>query len=372
MYGNEYRSRTVSDADMVELRNIFTDAPVGIENADGERILGRFAQGITYEQFPFQTNVKHELARSYLLFAEDLDDGGLPSFPRPNDWAPVLGGTISEALSASFIFSIGAHQNNGIVDPAWLDTIWARDLEAVVPRAVAAAVLDRLSATVVQAKADAKTVIKDPFDYPRYAYNPLVKTPIVSFGPGPRFAPQPYFIQTAMTAENLYYRGIQVWDRNEFGKSVGLRVQDYVGRQLMHTGSLDVRPEFRWTRNRVGGLDSSDWFVVTPRATILIECKSLRTNPGMRSGTQEGLVATAGKLNRAYEQINENALQLQNGNPEFSHLPADRPIIGLVVTAEPFYVANSPEVREMLPKAQVPIITISLRDLETLFSRQIC
>ncbi|WP_139244506.1 hypothetical protein [Arthrobacter alpinus] len=351
---------------MVELRNLFMDAPVGIENSEGENIVARLLQGISYEQFPYQTNVKQELARSYLLFAGELYDGGRPLFPRPNDWAPVLGGTISEALSASFVFAIGAHQNHGIIDPAWLDTIWADDLEMVVPRAVAAAVLDCLSSTVEQAKIDAQTVIRDPFAYPRYAYNPLVRTPIVDFGPGPRFAPQPYFIQTAMTAENLYYRGIQVWEPNQFGKSVGLRVQDYVGRQLCHTGRLDVRPEFRWTRNRVGGIDSSDWFVVTPSATILIECKSVRTNPGMRSGTQEGLIATAAKLERAFEQINENALQLRTGNVQFNHLPTDRQLIGLVVTAEPLYVANSAEVREMLPKAQIPILTISLRDLETL------
>jgi hypothetical protein len=119
-------------------------------------------------------------------------------------------------------------------------------------------------------------------------------------------------------------------------------------------------------RNKVGGIDSADWFVVTPSATILIECKSARTIPAMRSGTQAGLVVTAAKLKKAFEQINENVLQLRAGNPQFNHLPTDRPLIGLVVTAEPLYVANSTEVREMLPKAEIPILTISLRDLEML------
>lgn len=367
VYGNEYRFRSVSDKDIIELRNLFVDVPIGIESStEDEPILARVVQGISYEQFPYQTGVKHELARSYLLFAGDLDDGGLPSFPRPNDWVPVLGGTITEALSASFLFAVGAHKNGGIVDPAWLDTLWFEELEDVLPRSVAADILDRLSATIESAKEDARTVIKAPFEYPKYAYNPLVKTPILNLGAGPRFAPQPYFIQTAMTAENLYYRGIKVWNPHEFGKAVGLRVQDYVGRQLRHTGDLDVQPEFRWTKNRVGGIDSSDWFVITPTATILIECKSVRTTPGMRSGTPEGLAITANKLTRAFEQINENARQLQAGNPQFNHLPTDRTLIGLVVTAEPLYVANSTEVREMLPATEIPILTISLRDLETL------
>lgn len=367
VYGNECRFRSVSDRDIIELRNLLVDAPIGIENSsEDERILARVVQGVSYEQFAYQTSVKHELARSYLLFAGDLDDGGQPSFPRPNDWVPVLGGTITEALSASFVFALGAHKNGGIVDPAWLDMLWFEELENVLPRSVASAILDRLSATIESGKEDARNVIKTPFQYPKYAYNPLVKTPILDLGAGPRFAPQPYFIQTAMTAENLYYRGIRVWDRHEFGKAVGLRVQDYVGRQLRHTGELDVRPEFRWTKSKVGGIDSSDWFVVTPMATILIECKSIRTTPEMRSGTTEGLAITAEKLTRAFEQINENARQLRAENPRFSHLPVDRRLIGLVVTAEPLYVANSTEVREMLPATEIPILTISLRELETL------
>lgn len=366
VYGNEYRSRPVMDKDMIDLRNIFMDSPVGIEGSPGEPVIARFIQGISYEQFPYQTSVKEELARTYLLFAHDLFVDGASSFPGPDDWVPVLGGTISEALSASFLFTVGAHKNGGMVDPAWLDTIWDERMEEAVPRSVAAAVLELLTATVDEAKRDAQTVIRDPFAYPRYAYNPLVKTPIISLGDGPRYAPQPQLIQKAMTAENLYYRGIRVWERMQFGKAVGLRVEEYVGRQLMHTGQLDVRPEFRWTKNKVGGIDSSDWFVVTPSATILIECKSARTNPAQRSGTTPGIEATARTLERAFKQLNENATQLLGANPDFAHLPTDRQLVGLIVTAEPFYVANSPDVRALLPDPVIPIMTISLRDLEVL------
>ena len=367
IYGTEYRSRTITNADMNKLRKLFIDTPVGIENrSDQEHLLARFVQGIAHEQFPYQNNLKRELGRSYLLFGDDLDDGGHPLHPRPQDWVQVLWGTISQALTASFVFAVGAHRNGGIVDPSWMQMAWWDDLEDILPRAASTTVLDRLSSTVELAKQDAKTVITDPYAYPRYAYNPLVSTPIMDLGPGPRFVPQPYFLHTAMTAENLYYKGIKQWDRNEFGRAVGLRVQDYVGRQLKHTGLLHVEPEFRWTKKRVGGLDSSDWFVVTPRATILIECKSARANPEMRSGTLEGLAVTATRLKKAFTQLNENAVQLRNRNPKFSHLPADRQLIGLVVTAEPIYEANSGAVRGMLPKPEIPIFTVPLKDLEML------
>ena len=367
VYGNEFRSRPVTETDILDLRNLFVFAPSGIEDSSpDEPIMAKFVQSHSSEQFPYQTGAKHELARSYLLFANDMDDGGQPSFPRPDDWVPVLGGTISEALSASFVFAVGAHKNGGIVDPGWLDALWFEELESVLPRSVAADILDRLSATVEQAKEDARKVIRGPFDSPKYAYNPLVRTPILDLGASQRFAPQPYFIHTAMTPENLYYKGIRVWEPNAFGRAVGLRVQDYVGRQLRHTGELDVRAEFRWVKNKSGGMDSSDWFVVTPSATILIECKSVRMSPEMRGGTQEGLALTAQRLTKAYEQLNANVLQIRAGNPAFNHLPNERPLIGLVVTSEPMYGANSPEVREMLPAAELPILTISLRDVETL------
>lgn len=366
LYGNEYRSRVPTENDMIRLRNIFMDAPVGIDDWAGDDVLAQFMQGIAYEQFPYQTSVKEELARSYLLFSGEIVGNQAPSFPGPEDWVPVLGGTITEALTASFVFAVGAYENSGHVDPAWIQMPWFDELRPVLSGEVALAVLEKLSATVLEAREDAKAVIRDEWAYPKYAYNPLVKTPLLDLGSPIRYAPQPFFILTAMTAENLYYRGIQTWNRHEFGKAVGLRVQEYVGRQLRHTGQLQVEPEFRWHKNKAGGVDSSDWFVVTPQATLLIESKSARTNPAQRSGTPAGLKATANTLQLPYRQLNENAQQMLTGNPSFKHLPTDRLLIGIVVTAEPFHVANTAEVRAMLPPAEIPIVTISLRELEQL------
>lgn len=366
VYGNEHRSKVTTEDDIRRLRNLFMETPTGIENIQDGRIIDLFFQGASYEQLPYQTSVKSELARSFLLFSDEMLDGDQCSFPGPQDWVSVLGGTINQALTATFIFAIGANKNRGTVNPAWFDMDWYKQVEPILPRNVALAILDKLSSTIESARMDAKSVIPHPWDYLRYAYNPLVKSPILKIGSGTRFAPQLFFVLTSMTAENLYYRGIQSWDRHQFGRAVGLRVQDYVGRQLRHTGQLHVEPEFRWTRHKLGGVDSSDWFIVTPHATILIECKSARANPLQRSGTPKGLQATAKTLKRAHDQISANARELLSKNPNFAHLPTDRKIIGLIVTAEPFHVANSRELRKMLPVAEVPILTISLRELEDL------
>lgn len=363
VYGNELRDKPVNDRAMIYMRNLFTESHGWPR--DGEMNLARLFSGIMYEQFPFQTSVKEELARPYLLFA-DTEVRERYAFPGPGDWEPVLGGTIEQALSACFVIHVGAARNNGIVDPAWFKADWYQRIEHVLPPASALQILDGLSATPSAARQDGEQANDLPVEYQRYAYNPLVKTPLIDLGTGVRYAPQPHLILTAMTVENLYYRGIQVWNRHQFGAALGARVEAYVGRQLRHSGELHVVSEFHWNKNRHGQVASSDWFIITPQATILVECKSARTNPTQRSGSQRGFHATAETLRKAYAQLDANANEIQTRNPAFNHVPSDRMLIGLVVTAEPFYMANSPEMREMLPKTQIPVLTASLRELEQL------
>ena len=65
-------------------------------------------------------------------------------------------------------------------------------------------------------------------------------------------------------------------------------------------------------------------------------------------------------------QIGRTADRLLAGQAEFSEIPADRPMIGLIVTAEPYYHANSHLVRERIGSTSVPTLTASLRELELL------
>jgi hypothetical protein len=156
------------------------------------------------------------------------------------------------------------------------------------------------------------------------------------------------------------------WAGDNFGAALGMRVQAYTGRQLRHSGEHTVIEEFRWEQKKRGGVDSSDWFLVTPQVTVLIQCKSARMGYAANAGTSDGVKQANTVLGKAFGQIRNNADEIRAGNPAYAHIPADRPLVGLVVTAEPFYTANTPPVREVLPDLGIPIMTISLREFELL------
>lgn len=201
----------------------------------------------------------------------------------------------------------------------------------------------------------------------RYAFNPLIERPFVDLGDGLRYAPQPQFVLRSFETENLYYRGIQRWG-TEFGAAFGARVEAYTGMQLRHTGQHTVIPEFTWNKNRAGLMRSSDWFLVTPAATILIECKSARMSLEARAGTSAADKLIEQYIGKAYRQLERNAFEMTAGNPAFGHIPRDRPLIGLVVTAEPMIGANSAQTRKRFGTGSLPIATASLADIELMSS----
>jgi hypothetical protein len=70
-------------------------------------------------------------------------------------------------------------------------------------------------------------------------------------------------------------------------------------------------------------------------------------------------------LVKARKQIDATALAIRAGHPEFARIPADRPIIGITLTSEPFYLGNS-TLPQYGPPSDTPSMVISLRELEQL------
>jgi hypothetical protein len=69
----------------------------------------------------------------------------------------------------------------------------------------------------------------------------------------------------------------------------------------------------------------------------------------------------------AFKQLGRTLDMLNKGAPEFAHIPKDRPVIGIVATLDPWYIANS-LARDFLPPASLPTIVASVGDLETLIA----
>jgi hypothetical protein len=319
----------MTEADFINMRNLFTESHdnpkdgASMTEEDLAVMLGRYS----YEQFPYQSSVMEELARPYILFS-DTDVPAKYLRPGPDEWQEMLGGTIEQALGASFIIFVGVMQNSGVFDPAVFTADWYSQVDHAVPSEVGLRVLDLLTATVEEARDDGRSAPELPDYLQRYSYNPLVRTPLIDIGDGLRYAPKPQFVLRAMTTENLYYRGIRQW-ADDFGAALGMRVQAYTGRQLRHTGEHTVIDEFRWEQKKRGGVDSSDWFLVTPQVTVLIECKSARPGYTAKAGTPDGIEQANAVLGKAFGQIRNNADEIRAGNPAYAHIPADRPLVGL-------------------------------------------
>lgn len=72
----------------------------------------------------------------------------------------------------------------------------------------------------------------------------------------------------------------------------------------------------------------------------------------------------ARSIGKARAQIDRTAGFVRNRHPAFAHLPSDRPIISMIVTAEPFYLGNAGILHEYGEAGVTDPQVVSLRELE--------
>jgi hypothetical protein len=70
-------------------------------------------------------------------------------------------------------------------------------------------------------------------------------------------------------------------------------------------------------------------------------------------------------LGQAFKQLNRTHQAISSGRPEFAHIPTDRPLLGLVATLDPWYLANSLG-RQGLPKTTIPTMVAGAQEVEML------
>ena len=90
---------------------------------------------------------------------------------------------------------------------------------------------------------------------------------------------------------------------------------------------------------RGGGLKSVDWLVVFPKLVVLVEAKCSRLGPGQKAGDPTLFDKLADTITPLPRQLERTIAAMDESLPEFGHIPTDRPALGLIVTAEPFYTA---------------------------------
>ncbi|MER8073850.1 hypothetical protein ABTZ59_37190, partial [Streptomyces sp. NPDC094034] len=111
---------------------------------------------------------------------------------------------------------------------------------------------------------------------------------------------------------------------------------------------------------------SVDWIVIFDDLVLLVEVKSTRPTQQLRLGVLDRTSAALRQIKHAYQQLETTAALITDRNPSFRHIPADRPIHGLVVTMEPFHTANAPFQKEVRPNTDMPVTVCSATEVEHL------
>ncbi|MBT8162594.1 MULTISPECIES: hypothetical protein [Arthrobacter] len=357
MTSNRNRSKLIDERGFWRIAALFEQ----IETTPSDRFeLVPFLLGKAHEQSPYQFSAKENLIRTILLLETKISYKEAKS---AGDWAELLHVPLEDAAVSTLAVHAVARENGGVFNREVIRQLYSESIHDLAPVESFMGTLDRLTATLDEARVDALAAPQLRDGWRKYGYNPLVKTPLINIGDGVLCAPQTQWVLRSFSPENLYYLGWKKW-KGDFGTELGYRVEAYTGDQLNHSGQLEVLPEIRW--GKANGKLSVDWFLITPTATILIECKSARTTLNARAGDPTAVRSISQKLEAGFRQIDTTHDEIISGNSSFAAIPRDRPIIGLLITAEPCYLANTTDIRAALPETKIPILAASLPDIEHL------
>ena len=101
-----------------------------------------------------------------------------------------------------------------------------------------------------------------------------------------------------------------------------------------------------------------------PEVVLLVEVKSAIPTEPVRLGTPDAAGAMLGKIGKAFTQIDVTAQLIADRDPALAAVPADRPVLGLAVTLEPFHMANAPF--NLLPAARTPVTVADAAEIEVM------
>lgn len=363
-FGNEHRSEAmITDTVLGKMRNVYINlndrflTDLGAPDA-----LDSFLVRTAYEQMPYQHSNYEDMARILLLFDRDYTGLGCRVLSL-QAWEQILGLPLDTFMRAGFLLLVGAHSNAGWFDPAWLHQpnltpalerlkLSADDVLTVL-HGVFGSTFDSVRRRVV-ANRNPDALLR------RYDFNPLVETPLVQMGDGRYLAPSLPYVAQRLSPASLYYVGLALGAQH-FSSDLGAVTEMYVGEQfdLVETELVlhDVGYE--------PGKRSADYIVVLPGVTLVIEVKSARiAQPGRldRDGYLDDLNRDVGK---ALKQIRRTAGLLRDGHPALAAAARPgQPIRGIVVTAEPHYMLNSPFYRDQIADPGIPTVILSLSELE--------
>jgi hypothetical protein len=196
----------------------------------------------------------------------------------------------------------------------------------------------------------------------RFTYNPLRGHPVLTGFGTDYLCPMPQLVWAKAAPWGVYYTGLGRHGER-FARDLGHLFEQYIGRQLRLLPGAQVLAEVTYgpkTRRR----KTVDWIVVLADVVLLVEVKSAIPTEPVRLGTPDAAAAIIGKLGKALTQIDTTAQLITDRDPALAAVPADRPVLGMAVTLEPFHVANAPF--DLLPASRTPVTVVDTAEIEVL------
>jgi hypothetical protein len=366
LYGNEkLKARAVGEPEILKLHAIFT------ASYDGPQVSKKIIDSrlaiiirLAYEQFRFQESDYEELTRCVAVFRHALTVTPNPRITS-EQVDSLLGVPLEEAISAGIALNCLMAGTGGIWIDEFADSPALQEIfEVVTPNSVMR-LKDELTLDISDMRkhyleiSDANPV---PKHLERWGYSPLVAYPLVKLPNGVVVAPLSRLILMRLSVTSLGYSGSKLYP--DFLTHLGEVVEAYVGQLLnLLQGEREVVQQVMWGRSDNEG-KSIDWFLVLPNCVLLVEVKLANFSVSIRAGDPLNQADILSRFNAARKQINTTYKKFQKGHAALSAIPRDRPVFGIIVTSANLHVANSSDLTDSLIPTMIPVLTMSLRDLE--------
>jgi len=357
-YSNEYR-KDATFADLLTCNDAYNEL-------DDPEIAGGFNGPVAgfflrmCEQLEYQLPARNEMARAIALFSHT--EPKRPLRVLRDGWdTELLGVDLVTFIAAGQMLHIAAGPNQGRFNPRWLDQPNFDFLRDVTdPNLLQAAWIRNY---VIDASGfAARNGRPSPSVWRRFGHNPLLSRPVVRGVHEDWLIPVPGLVVRRLSPLGLYYSGMEHWGK-VFADDLGDLFEPYIGSHLHLLGPGVVQPGFRYGREKH---ETVDFIVTLPEVVVLVEVKSVRPTAPVRAGNEEAQTELKRMLNKGVKQLERADRLIDEHHAEFTHIPSDRPRVGLIVTLEDFHVLNSAIHRPLLDRdhPDLPIGVASAGEIE--------
>ncbi|MEV0226598.1 hypothetical protein [Streptomyces sp. NPDC050704] len=360
---NHRAPATTRDLAQIVGYHLALDDPVRHQEP-GDR-LDRYLLRISGQQFSWQVDDYAELARTIALLAHTTPGRDLEVI-KPGWDQDLFGCSLADYVGLTRLIWGAVTQHpvlelRGRFHPGWAAGSGIDEFGSLATPEEVTAVLERHFVTTARRLQGTLPVTDDPL-LRRYKPNPLRSRPLVGgYGDG-YLVPVNNAVLGKASPLGVLHAAVEARGQ-AVTRDYGELLEQYVGRHLRLLPDADVHPEISY-KEGTQNLKGIDWIVVFPNLVLLVEVKSARPTTGLWLGLDNFAATLNSRLGHAFKQIEKSAGLIADRHTAFAHIPTDRPVLGMVITLEPFHLINTPKLRASFPAITTPVTISSIHELE--------